>query len=85
MAHTHMRVRDFVILSIPFNHRPNKLVILDGGEVLKVKCTTLQTDLAKEHEINKCSTDSCRAQKTHVEQPVHLRLTRLSLVKKNFL
>jgi hypothetical protein len=52
----------FSFLSVPFNHLPNKFLILEGGGMLKVNWTTCQMSLANLHLINKCSTDSFELQ-----------------------
>jgi hypothetical protein len=54
-AQTPTRIRAFVPLSTPLSQFPNKLLTLEGGGMLKVKCTTRQTRHANEHDINKWS------------------------------
>jgi hypothetical protein len=72
-------------LSIPLSHCPNKFLIFVGGGILKVKCTTCQTNLANGYQINKCSTVSAELQKAHLGHPVQHLFNKLSLVKITFL
>ena len=85
MATTLIRIRAFVILSIPFNHDPNKFAILVGGYTLKVKCTRRHISRTNGHLIKRCSTDSSASQKTHFLLPIYLRLIKLSFVRISFL
>jgi hypothetical protein len=64
----------------------NVLVILAEGEILKVKRTTLQTDLAKGHDIKKSilwTPGHCK--KPNFVPSVHHLLMKLSVVSNTYL
>ena len=58
--------------------------MLDGGDIWKVKWTSLQICRTNGQVINKCSTVSSAWKKTQRLHPVHSLFARLSLVSKTF-
>jgi hypothetical protein len=72
---TPIRILDSVFLSNPFNQFPNKNLILVGGGMLKVRCSTLHINFANVHLMNICSIVSSLSQKAHFLQTSNFSLT----------
>ena len=80
-AHIPIRICFAVCMSTALSHVPNNVLMLVGGCMLKAIWIEHHNNFASGHSRKRCLIISLWSQKQHLELPMQLLLSKLSLVK----